>query len=162
MDTDRGLQDVVTRNVRVLMAIHEIHQQQELAARLGWPPAQLNKALNGSRRWALDDLPRLARVFGITPGALLSDTADLVGIASRPAVAGDVRPPVRLTYSTPSDAAIIPFPQVRASSATYVRATTAFPTRPLTARRHRHLRTVVPSSDTSPRGVTSVTAAVGL
>lgn len=84
MDTDRGLQDTVTRNVRILMAIHGIHEQQELAARMGWRPAQLNKSLAGMRRWALEDLTVLAKVFNLTPAALLSDTAELVG-ASQPA-----------------------------------------------------------------------------
>jgi plasmid maintenance system antidote protein VapI len=95
MDTDRGLQEAISRNVRVLMAVHDIREQQDLAARLGWAPARINKLLNGSQRWAINDLPALARVFGVSPGSLLGDTADLVNAAAHPAVAGEVRRSVR-------------------------------------------------------------------
>jgi DNA-binding transcriptional regulator YdaS (Cro superfamily) len=90
MDTARGLQEVVSRNVRVLMAVHDITSQKELVARLGdgWEPSKLTRSLNGSRKWALEDLPDIARAFGVTPAALLSDTTDLVGLASHPAAAG--------------------------------------------------------------------------
>lgn len=83
MQSDRGLQDTVTQNVRVLMAIHRIDQQQDLAQLLGWHPAKLTKSFRGDRKWALDDLPELARVFGTTPSALIGDTAELVGATTK-------------------------------------------------------------------------------
>lgn len=82
----RGLQEVVSRNVRVMMAVHGITHQKDLAARLDWGADKLTRTLKGARRWALEDLVDLARVFGVTPAALLSDTAELVG-ASGPRVA---------------------------------------------------------------------------
>ena len=91
MDMTRGLQEVVSRNVRVLMAVHNITHQKELAARLDWGADKLTRTLNGTRRWSLDDLVDLARVFDVTPSALLADVADLVGIAAQPAASGDVR-----------------------------------------------------------------------
>jgi Cro/C1-type HTH DNA-binding domain len=93
MDTGRGLQEVVSRNVRVLMAIHDITSQKDLVARLGegWDGPKLTRSLNGSRKWALEDLPAIATVFGVTPAALLSDAAELVGAAQPTLTAGSVR-----------------------------------------------------------------------
>jgi transcriptional regulator with XRE-family HTH domain len=94
MDTDRGTQDdlqnVVTRNVRVLMAVQGIRQQQDLAARMGWRAPQLNKALNGTRRWTLEDLPVLSKAFNVPLVSLLGDTAELVGAASPHPMTGSV------------------------------------------------------------------------
>lgn len=119
MDTDRGLQDVVSRNIRVLMAVHDIHSQLDLAARMGWDAPKLNKSLNGTRRWALEDLPAIADVFGIRPAALLSDTAELVG-ASHPARVSDtVSQGVSARYQTTNGATVIPFPQDRATRPRY-------------------------------------------
>jgi DNA-binding transcriptional regulator YdaS (Cro superfamily) len=78
----------VTHNVRVLMAVRRIHEQQQLAALLGWAGPKLNKSLKGHRRWALEDLVTLATVLGVQPGDLLGDTATLVGVNETTQVAG--------------------------------------------------------------------------
>lgn len=113
METDRGLQDTVTRNVRVLMAIHGILKQQDLAARLGWPPARINKTLGGSQLWALADLADLGRVFNVRPADLLSDTTALVGAAgpARAASHGVSRIGVTGWYRRCNGARVIPFPR---------------------------------------------------
>lgn len=174
MDTDRGLQEVVSRNVRVLMAVHTITHQKELAARLDWGADKLTRSLNGSRKWSLEDLPAIARVFGVTPAALLSDTAELVG-ATHPAASGsgplNERPRLRYrnddsdritaggkqTLPGFSGGTIIPFPHRPLAVAGDLTQSA----RVITLGRHRHLRTQAPSSDTSQARVTDVTAVGG-
>lgn len=156
MDTARGLQEVVSRNVRVLMAVHDMTQQKALAARLGWDAPKLARALNGQRRWALEDLPALADVFGVTPAALLSDTAELVG-ASHPArVSPAVSQGVSARCQIDNGATVIPFPQHRTSRPRYHAASATHP--------HRGYRlngVGTPAQHTNDRHATPVTSVVG-
>lgn len=145
MDTDRGLQDLVSHNVRVLMAVHDIHSQVELAARLNWDTVKLNKTLRGSRRWALEDLPAVAAAFGVTPADLLADTATLVGAAGPRAEAANRGVTVR--YPAHNSARIIPFPLARR----HITRNGDLP----------HIARNAPLSDTSLATVTDVTTAVG-
>lgn len=77
------MQRTVTRNVRILMATREMHEQRQLADLLGWTSSKMTKTFRGDRKWALDDLSALADALGVTPSALLGDTAQLVGAASQ-------------------------------------------------------------------------------
>ncbi len=77
-----GLQERVTRNVKVLMALRGISDQKTLAIRLGWGADRVSTSFSGRRRWALDDLVELAAVFDLKPGDLLSEPAELVNITS--------------------------------------------------------------------------------
>lgn len=88
MKTD--LQERVTRNVKVLMALRGIGDQKTLAAKLGWGADRVSTSFSGRRRWALDDLDELAAVFGLTPGDLLRDPAELVQVPSRTGTEGGV------------------------------------------------------------------------
>lgn len=156
MDTARGLQEVVSHNVRVLMAVHDITSQKDLVARLGegWDAPKLNRSLHGSRRWALEDLPALATAFRVTPGALLGDTAELVGAIDP---VGTVSRTVNADYHRANHATILPFPQVSPSPTRYLTE----PARVITLGRARPNRTVPTVTDISIAGVTSVTSVVG-
>jgi hypothetical protein len=76
----------ITRNVRILMAARDMFEQRQLADALGWPSAKMTKTLKGDRRWSVEDLYEVAGIFGITPGALLGSSAEVVAAAG-PAVA---------------------------------------------------------------------------
>lgn len=79
--TQTALQDVVTTNVKVLMAVRRIEAQKDLAAMLGWVESKLTKSLRGTRKWSLDDLPELANAFGVQPADLIGDVNNLVNVA---------------------------------------------------------------------------------
>ncbi|SEB43147.1 Cro/C1-type HTH DNA-binding domain-containing protein [Amycolatopsis tolypomycina] len=83
-----GLQEHVTRNVRVLMAIGEIRTQVQLAAALGLDRTTLAGRFSGKAGWKLEELADLGRVFNVTPAALLGDTAQLVGAVGPAKAAG--------------------------------------------------------------------------
>lgn len=74
-----GAQDAVTRNVRVLMAMRQIDEQQQMAELLGWNASKLSRTLNGGRKWQIEDLIWVGTVFNIEPGLLLGNTATLAG-----------------------------------------------------------------------------------
>ena len=80
MAESRGLQDTVTTNVRVLMAVHGI-RQTELADQLGWDRTLMSDRLRGKRGWKIEDLAELASRFNVPPGALLGTTAEVVAAA---------------------------------------------------------------------------------
>ena len=75
---DTQLQAVVTRNIRVLMAVRGIETQKDLAAQLGWIETKLTKSLRGDRKWSLEDLPVLAEVLGVESADLIRDLGKLV------------------------------------------------------------------------------------
>lgn len=77
-----GLQERVTRNVRILMALRGISDQKTLAARLGWGADKVSTSFSGRRRWSLDDLQELADVFGIQPSDVVAEPTQLVNITS--------------------------------------------------------------------------------
>ncbi|WP_162186963.1 helix-turn-helix domain-containing protein [Amycolatopsis vancoresmycina] len=79
----------ITRNVRILMAARDMFSQQELADSLGWTSAKMTKTLKGDRRWSVEDLYEIGRIFGISAGALLGSTAEVVAAAG-PTVATPV------------------------------------------------------------------------
>lgn len=83
-----GLQEHVTRNVRVLMAIGEIRTQVQLAAALGLDRTTLAGRFSGKAGWKLEELADLGRVFNVTPASLLGDTAQLVGAVGPAKAAG--------------------------------------------------------------------------
>ena len=120
MDSDRGLQEVVSRNVRVLMAVHGITHQKDLAAQLQWGSDKLTRTLNGSRRWALEDLPAIAEIFGVRPAALLSDTAELVGAAQPARVSDASSQGVSARYQPTNAGTVIPFPLGRVARPRYL------------------------------------------
>jgi hypothetical protein len=114
METSEAQRNI-TRNVRILMAARDMYEQRQLADALGWPSAKMTKTLKGDRRWSVEDLYEVAQVFGITAGALLGSTAEVVAAAG-PTVANPVNGSVTSRYSMPEprpvvrEAQVIPFP----------------------------------------------------
>lgn len=157
MDMTRGLQEVVSRNVRVLMAVHDITHQKDLAAQLNWGADKLTRTLNGTRRWSLDDLADLARVFGVTPASLLSDTTELVG-AVHPTATSRVSRVVSGRYHANNGATVIPFPQSRATLGRYLTHRTRLDAH----RGERHFGQTTSLIGASLNSVTGVTTVVGL
>lgn len=92
MADSRGLQHQVTTNVKVLMAVHGIGTQTELAARLGMDRTLMANRFSGKRAWKIEDLADIGHLFGVDPGALLGETAALIGAAgpTQTAVNGSV------------------------------------------------------------------------
>lgn len=76
------LQDVVTRNVRVLMAVRGIRHAKDLAAMLEVGPTTISQKMASKRQWDLDDIAKLAEAFAITPASLLSDVQAIVDPAA--------------------------------------------------------------------------------
>lgn len=113
MKTD--LQERVTLNVKVLMAIQGIGDQKTLAARLGWGADRVSTSLSGRRRWALSDLQELADVFGVSPGDMLADATDLVSISvpARTGTEGVVSRGVSGRCPRTNPRVVVPFSQVR-------------------------------------------------
>lgn len=129
--TQTGLQSVVTTNIKVLMAVTRIEAQKDLAAKLGWGESKLTKSLRGDRKWSLEDLPELARVFGVQPADIIGDVTNLVNVA-HPLKTGTDGVTARVTseYVPGNTADVIPFPQVRKPRRSYYSKLTARPSRP--------------------------------
>jgi len=110
--TQTALQDVVTTNVKVLMAVMRIEAPKDLAARLGWVESKLTKSLRGIRKWSLEDLPELAAVFGISPPDLIGDVTKLVTAAHprKTGTDGPVSTRVNGCYPGINPRVVIPFP----------------------------------------------------
>lgn len=157
MDTERGLQEVVSRNVRVLMAVHDITHQKDLAARLGWDAPKLARSLSGQRRWALEDLPVVADAFGVRPAALLSDTAELVGASPPAAAVSGITRRVTGEYRASNDALVIQFPLARRPHTRYLTQSAHVSTLPMASQPEQSK----PLSDESSGTATTVTAVVG-
>jgi len=108
------VQKNITRNVRILLATRDMKQGQ-LAERIGWPTSKTTKTFNGARKWTVEDLHEVAKVFGITAGTLLGSTAEVVA-AVGPTVAVPANGSVTSRYSRPEqrdvvrEAQVIPFP----------------------------------------------------
>lgn len=113
METSEAQRNI-TRNVRILMAARDMIEQRQLAEALDWPSAKMTKTLKGDRRWSVEDLYEVARVFGISAGALLGSTAEIVAAAG-PTVAaasGSTTAPPTVPYSARSSASIGEIAQV--------------------------------------------------
>jgi DNA-binding Xre family transcriptional regulator len=81
------LQDLITTNVKVLMAVRGI-RQTELADQLGWDRTVMSNRVTGKRRWMIENLGELAEFFGIAPGVLLGSAAEVAGAVGPAAVGG--------------------------------------------------------------------------
>lgn len=115
------LQERITRNVRILMAVQAITDQKTLAARLKWGADKLTRTLRGERRWAVADLQELADVFGVDPGDMLADAATLVTatVPSRTGTEGGVSAGVSERCPRTNPRVVIPFPQIRGTRRGY-------------------------------------------
>ncbi len=110
-------QALITRNVKILMAVRQIGDQKALAARLGWPESKMSRALNGARKWAIEDIFSLARVFNLEPGKMLGNiTVELTDHLAASSGGGPVTGSGTDWYLTPSsprrarEAVVIEFP----------------------------------------------------
>ena len=115
-----GLQERVTRNVRILMALRGISDQKTLAARLGWGADKVSTSFSGRRRWSLDDLQELADVFGLQPSDVVAEPSELVNVTAPARTGTDgVTSGVTGRYPISNGARIIPFPQAARLRAGY-------------------------------------------
>jgi hypothetical protein len=114
MPNDVDLQEVLRRNLRVLIAIRRM-TQGELAALLGSDRSTVAKRMNGQREWALQDLAKLAAIFGVTAQALIGDTSALVAATSpiRTGTEGGVSAGVSGRCPRTNPRVVVPFPQVQ-------------------------------------------------
>lgn len=112
--TETGLQGVVSRNIRVLMAVRGIETQKDLAASIGWIETKLTKSFRGDRKWSLEDLPGLADALGVTPSELIGEVSGLIG-AVGPTRTGTDGVTHRVTQEYPEGITgrVIAFPQAR-------------------------------------------------
>lgn len=114
----------ISHNVNVLMAVRQIHTQQDLAKLVGIAQPELSKRLRGSRQWRIDDLVKLATAFGLEPADLLRPVNEVVGAVTATGTGDDQRrsgtdvtyPPLISWSTTDKSSKIIPFPHVNASS----------------------------------------------
>lgn len=112
MPNEPDLQEVLRRNLRVLTAIRRM-TQGELAALLGSDRSTVAKRMNGQREWALQDLAKLAGIFGVTAQDLIGDTSHLV--AATPATGTDHGSRTITQYFGGEYGTVVPFPQARVS-----------------------------------------------
>lgn len=67
----------VARVVRTFLG-HQHKSQNELAQALGMDAASMSRALNGKRRWTIDDLYEMAEFFGISVSIFFEDPESLL------------------------------------------------------------------------------------
>lgn len=113
MKTD--LQERVTRNVRILMALRGISDQKTLASRLGWGADKVSTSFSGRRKWAIVDLQELADVFGVTAGDMLDDATSLVSVVNPAATGTDPRSRTTPRYFGGEFGSVVPLRLVSAS-----------------------------------------------
>ena len=69
--TESSLQDRVSYNIRVLLAIRQV-SQQELAKAMGIAAPSLSQKFTGRIRWNLDDIEKASGFLGVKPEALVA------------------------------------------------------------------------------------------
>ncbi len=67
----------VTRNVKHLLVLHDMNQD-DLAAALGWHKSTISRLLKAERSWKLDDLDAVSEVFNITAHDLTGPAEELL------------------------------------------------------------------------------------
>jgi len=75
VESEAGLN--ITRVVKVMMALNGM-DQQTLAAHIGKDATSITKIFRGQRRWAIDDLVKMAEVFDCPPGLFFEPVDQLV------------------------------------------------------------------------------------
>lgn len=58
--------DIVAENIRALAALHGM-SQKELAEEIGMTQAAASVRWRGKRQWQLEDIQKVAEIFGINP-----------------------------------------------------------------------------------------------
>ena len=66
-----GLQSIVTRNMRVAMAIRGVNQKQ-LAHVLGIATSSMSQKFTGRTAWSLEDIEKASGFFHVKPEALVA------------------------------------------------------------------------------------------
>ena len=92
-------QAIINENIRILM-LRFGYTQQDLSGRLGVTRASISHYLTAKREWGLNDLARVASVFGTTPWDLVkpskdyekSQAQDLANILELPRLDSNQRP----------------------------------------------------------------------
>ncbi len=64
------LQDVVTRNIKVAMALYDA-KQKDLANALGVERSSISQKITRRVAWSLEDVEKAGRFFGISPARFL-------------------------------------------------------------------------------------------
>lgn len=75
--------DNVTLIVRTLLA-YRGRQQADLAEYLGMDTGSVSRALNGKRKWTLDDLVSMADFFDVSAALFFEDPHTLIRAANTP------------------------------------------------------------------------------
>lgn len=71
----------VTRNVKHLLVMFDM-TDKELAAALGWSSSKASRILSGKTGWDINDLPAVAKVFGLDYTALFATPTELLSQTS--------------------------------------------------------------------------------
>lgn len=114
MPNEPDLQEVLRQNLRVLLAMRRM-THGELATLLGSDRSTIAKRMNGHREWALQDLVRLADIFGVAAQELIGNTSHLVAVIPPAATGTDPRSRTITQYFGGEYGTVVPFPLVSAS-----------------------------------------------
>lgn len=68
---NRGLQAIVTQNMRIAMAMRGV-SQKELAAAMGFNPSAISQKMTGRVLWNLEDIEKASDFFNVKPEALVA------------------------------------------------------------------------------------------
>ena len=110
------LQQAVSRNVRVLMAIRGVRSQSALAKKVGVEYSNFNDKMRGKNSWTLSDIEMLADEFRIPAASLLGDGREFLNPNLRATGTGDMPGATFAYVSAEEEFRLIPFPQVRGRS----------------------------------------------
>lgn len=105
------LQDAISQNVRVLIALRGMRSQRELARAVGVEYTNFNAKVRGGTAWTINDIEMLADYFRIKPAALLGDGREFLDPGNRLRATGTSGGP---SSYVPDDVtgSILVFPQV--------------------------------------------------
>ena len=67
----RGLQDLVSFNLRMMMAARSMNQQ-DMADVLGVTRPAVSQKFSGKHPWSLDDIEKASEFFNVNPEALVA------------------------------------------------------------------------------------------
>ena len=90
-----GIQDIVTRNMKVAMALHDVNQQK-LADALGVSRSSISQKMTHRVVWSLEDIEKASELFQVSPEALVA------GHGFEPWTSGDTRGPRFKSMGLPS------------------------------------------------------------
>lgn len=106
------LQEAVSRNVRVLMALRGVRSQSALARAVGVEYTNFNAKVRGKTAWTLEDIEKLADEFKVPAPSLLGEVREFLDPNLKATGKSQLNNELLALLAGELGSVVIPFPQV--------------------------------------------------